>query len=86
MLASEQWPVAIDALIARSGFRPTKEPQLVRPAQVAAVASSGGYNSQDEHLADIRNPLYRTSEAFRQQVYRKLAATPSQRPGGPFRA
>jgi len=86
MLASDQWPVAIDALIARSGFRPTKEPQLVRPAQVAAVASSGGYNSQDEHLADIRNPLYRTSEAFRQQVYRKLAATPSQRPGGPFRA
>lgn len=75
MLAGPQWPVAIDALIARSGFRPTQTPTLVRPATASTPAGGDVYTSAEEQQADFSSPLYKTSEDFRQKVYAKMART-----------
>jgi len=44
--------------------------------QGTGKASAGGYESKGQMIADMGKPEYKTDSAFRDQVERKLAATP----------
>jgi hypothetical protein len=83
MLGDQRWPVAIDALKARSGFTPPPvAPKLIRPTGGGAPASVSAdvYESNEEFQRDIGSKEYKTSEAFRQKVYAKRARSFGGRP------
>lgn len=51
----------------------TSEPSLVTGSGKGSV---GGYESKGQMIADMSKPEYKTDEAFRDKVERKLTATP----------
>lgn len=70
LLSSDEWKVALDALkVRRDSSNP--EPRLVGGNE-SFNGSSFGYTSKAEMKADMSNPLYATSPAFRKQVMQKI--------------
>jgi len=73
MLSSPQWPVALDMLMARAGGH--QAPQMLRPGSNEPV-QTGGFGDHNEFMDALRDPRYKTSAAYRQEVVNKLARTP----------
>lgn len=72
-LKSSSWKIAVDQIVARAGGqRPTSgEPRQLIGGEPAG--SSGGYVSQAEMVKAMRDPRYRTDEAYRNSVRSKVA-------------
>ena len=74
ILATPGWKLGVDMMRSRMGAaKPTsREGALEGFDSASGRSSASGYRSRDDMKADMRNPLYKTSASFREQVGMKM--------------